>query len=75
MEIEAAHRARNLYSDSEAKACPIKIPLLSGLTSEDFTGFKDKFLEMTLNNMATSEAQGDTLGEHPPARAPTQTNV
>ena len=48
-EIEAADRARNPHTDSKAKACPMMLPLLSGLTSKDFTGFKDKFLEMTLN--------------------------
>ena len=63
IEVETADRSHGLYSDSEAKACPMKLPLFSGLISEDFVGFKDNFLKAAFDNKITRKDQVDKLRE------------
>jgi hypothetical protein len=43
LEIETTDIKLGIFTDRSAKTCPIKLPTYSGILSEDFITFKDKF--------------------------------
>ena len=49
-DIEAADVARGIFSDRAVKSCPKKLPSFAGLKSEDFSFFKDQFIEAAKYN-------------------------
>ena len=68
-EIEASDTKQGLYTDRQTKACPVKLPTYSGLISEDFITFKDRFHNAAIDNKIPRRDQVDKLRERLTGRA------
>ena len=53
-DIETADVVRVIFSDRAVKSCPKKLPSFAGLELEDFSFFKDQFIEAAKDNRLTS---------------------
>ena len=69
LETETADEKQGLYTDRTTKACPKKLLSFSGLISEDFVVFRDKFkkasIQLDHQEGSNREAKGVSHREGP----------
>ena len=63
-DVEHEDETRELYSERTAKSAPTKIPVFSGLPTEDLLDFQDKFKRAVEDTKVTKKDQPDKLREH-----------